>query len=146
LENNNYREIFIKNNIKTTKQREAVFDILMNSNVPLSVKEIFIKLVKKENNMSLSTIYRILDVFVSKGLVVKSNISKDNKAVYEVKGMEHKHHLVCACCGKILVLDNCPLEGYEKSLEKKTMFDITSHKLEFFGICPECKIKVGGNV
>ena len=140
MSSNNYREMLIKNNIKTSKQRELIFDILENSDEPLTVEEIFFQLAEKENSMNLSTIYRILNVFISKGLVVKSNIY-NNKAVFELRGNKHTHHLTCVCCGKILVMDNCPLNGYEKSLEEMTSFDITSHKLELFGVCPECKIK-----
>ncbi|MDD3393131.1 MAG: Fur family transcriptional regulator [Anaerotignum sp.] len=145
MERNQYREIFNQNNIKTTKQRETVFDVLMNASMPLTVEEIYVTLREKEKNMSLSTIYRVLDVFVSKDLVEKSNFSKSNMAVYEIKGTKHKHHLICICCGKIVALDSCPIHDYEKALEKTTSFDIISHKLEFFGYCPECKIKFEGN-
>lgn len=139
-----YRETFSRKNIRTTKQREAILDILMNSEGPLSVEAIFAQLAEKEKRMSLSTIYRILDVFISKGLAVRSNLH-NNRAVFELKGKRHKHHLTCVSCGKVLVLDNCPLKGYERTLEEKTRFDITSHSLEFFGLCLECKTKKEGN-
>lgn len=138
MERNNYKEIFRKNNIKITKQREWVFHMLMHASVPLTAEEIFVKQMEEEGKISLSTIYRILDVFVSKGLVQKSNIS-DNKAVYEVIGIGHKHHLICSSCGKIIALDHCPIEEYEKTLVESTGFEITSHKLAFFGCCPACK-------
>ncbi len=141
MESNKYREIFIEKDIKRTNQRELVLDILMNSDKPLSVEKIYIELTGKENNMSLSTIYRILNVFISKELVVKSTISDNSKAVFALKGKKHKHNLICVSCEKILELDTCPIKGYEKSLEEMTMFDITSHRLEFFGVCPECKMK-----
>lgn len=145
MESNKYRQIFTRNSIKTTKQREFIFDILINSDGPLSVEDIFIQLAGKENSMSLSTIYRILNIFISKGLVVKSNVY-NNRAVFELKGKKHTHHLTCVFCGKILMLDNCPLKKYEKTLKEMTMFDITSHRLEFFGVCPECKVKQGRDI
>ncbi len=138
MENSKYKEIFRKNNMKVTKQREWVFHILRHENVPLTAEEIYLKQIEEESKISLSTIYRILDVFVSKGLIQKSNIS-DNKAVYEVSGIGHKHHLICTSCGKIIALDHCPIEEYEKTLEENTGFEITSHKLAFFGYCPDCK-------
>lgn len=140
MENKEWKEIFKKNNIKATKQRELVFQLLTESDVPLTAEEIYVMLMEKEKNMSLSTIYRILDVFVSKGLVQKSNIT-NNKAVYEVLGMGHKHHIICISCGKIIALDHCPIREYEKALEKETEFEITSHKLVFFGYCPACRKK-----
>ncbi|WP_304508168.1 Fur family transcriptional regulator [Anaerotignum sp.] len=140
MESKSCKEIFKKNDIKATKQRELVFQLLTDSDVPLTAEEIYVKLMEKEKNMSLSTIYRILDVFVSKGLVQKSNIT-NNKAVYEVLGMGHKHHIICISCGKIIALDHCPIQEYEKALERETEFNITSHKLVFFGYCSECRKK-----
>lgn len=140
MESKRCKEIFKKNDIKATKQRELVFQLLTDSDVPLAAEEIYVKLMEKEKNMSLSTIYRILDVFVSKGLVQKSNIT-NNKAIYEVMGMGHKHHIICISCGKIIALDHCPIQEYEKALERETEFDITSHKLVFFGYCAECRKK-----
>ncbi|KXL52999.1 ferric uptake regulation protein [Anaerotignum neopropionicum] len=140
MEGKDCREIFKKNSIKTTKQRELVFGVLTDSDVPLTVEEIYVILMEQEKNMSLSTIYRILDVFVSKNLVQKSNIT-DNKAVYEVIGIGHKHHIICISCGKIIALDHCPIKEYEIALENETKFEIISHKLVFFGYCPDCKKK-----
>lgn len=140
MEGKDCREIFKKNSIKTTKQRELVFGVLTDSDVPLTVEEIYVILMEQEKNMSLSTIYRILDVFVAKNLVQKSNIT-DNKAVYEVIGIGHKHHIICISCGKIIALDHCPIKEYEIALENETKFEITSHKLVFFGYCPDCKKK-----
>ncbi len=135
------KERFTSNGIKNTRQRSKIFDILKQQEFPTTAEEIYLKLKQVDTAISLSTVYRILDVFVSKGLALKNNISEDNKAMFELNRMEHKHHLICVCCKKILVVDQCPLEVYEKKLEKKTRFDITGHKLEIFGYCPECRQK-----
>jgi len=139
------RKKFTENKIKITEQRKMVFDILVNNHVPITVEEIYMKLKNKKNNISLSTVYRILDVFVSKGLVVKSRLPEENKSQYELNRREHRHHLICISCKKILSFEDCPLAGYEKFLEKTTDFNITRHKLELFGFCPECKLAKNAN-
>ena len=135
------KDLFASQGIKNTKQRNLIFEALKQSDDPVTAEQIFLKLKEVDASINLSTVYRILNIFVSKNLAIKSSISDDNKAMFEVNRMEHKHHLVCVGCKKILSIEDCPLERYEKSLEEKTDFDIKGHKLEIFGYCPECKLK-----
>ncbi len=135
------KELFGKHGLKNTKHRNLVYDILTESQFPLTTEQIYLKLKEVDTSISFSTVYRILDAFVSKGIALKSSISEDNKAMFELNRMEHKHHLVCISCKKMITVEGCPLERYEKLLEKKTQFDITAHNLEIFGYCPVCKMK-----
>lgn len=132
---------FNNHGIKCTKQRERIFDILKETDLPLTAEQVYFRIREYDGTISLSTIYRILETFVAKGMAIKSNITADNRAMFELNRMEHKHHLICVCCKKMIAVHNCPLEGYEKSLEQDTNFHITGHKLEIFGYCPECKNK-----
>lgn len=133
------KELFGKHGIKNTKQRNLTIDILKQTQLPLTAENIFFKLKETDSSICLSSVYRILEVFISKGLVVKSTIPDENKAVFELKRMEHKHHLVCVSCKKMIAIDDCPLAKYEKYLEKDLGFDITGHKLEIFGYCQKCR-------
>jgi Fur family ferric uptake transcriptional regulator len=135
------KEFFNNHGIKSTKQRNMIFDVLKEESLPLTAERVFFKVKEIDPTISLSTIYRILDIFVDKGMVLKLSISEDNKAMFELNRMEHKHHLVCMRCKKIMAVDNCPFEVYEKSLEQETSFQITSHRLEIYGYCPVCKTK-----
>ena len=137
------RELLNDKGIKFTSQRNITFNVLRQADLPITAEQLFMKLKEVDSTISLSTVYRILDMFVSKGLVLKANISDDNKAMFELNRMEHKHHLICLRCKKIMVVDNCPLEIYEKALEQKTKYQITAHKLEIFGFCPLCQEKGG---
>ncbi len=132
---------FSSNGIKNTKQRNLVFDVLKGEDRALTADEIYIKLTEQENSISLSTIYRILDVFVSKGLILKTNTFNGKKSVYEINRMKHKHYLICTNCNKNIEINHCPLEGLEKSLAKETKYKIVGHKLDIYGYCPECQEK-----
>jgi len=56
--------------------------------------------------------------------------------------MVHRHYLICLGCKKIMPIDHCPLGDYEKSLAKKTNYLISGHRLDIYGYCPECKLKI----
>ena len=125
--------------IKCTRQRELMLDILNILDIPLTVEALYLKLKEANESIDLSTVYRILELFAEKGLVIKNISSIDKKALFELNRKEHKHYVTCLKCKKNVVIDNCPLENFEKSIEKKMDFEITGHKVELYGYCPECK-------
>ena len=47
-------------------------------------------------------------------------------------------HLICMKCKKILDPDLFHLKDVTEELVQETGFKIVSHRLDFFGICPEC--------
>lgn len=138
-ETGSYGKILKREGLKNTKHRNAILEVIENSDQPITAEQIFLDLKGKKTSINLSSVYRILESLVSKGLVIKSNITGDNKASYELNRLEHKHHLICSGCKKMFSVDGCPLEEYEKQLKVKMDFDITGHKLEIFGFCKECK-------
>ena len=135
------REIFNRYGIKNTRQRNIIFNILKKANSPLTAEQIFLECKKIDDSMSFSTVYRILNTFILKDMVVKTSITEDNKSMFELNHEEHKHYLVCVSCSKMITIGHCPIEDYENSLQKTTDFDITGHKLEVYGYCPQCKNK-----
>lgn len=134
-----YEEVLKSNGLKSTKHRNEILDLISKSENPMTADDIYINLKNRNVSINLSTVYRILDTLVSKKIIIKSNITGDNKALYEYNRQEHRHHLICSGCKKMFTIDGCPLEEYEKSLSSKLGFDITGHKLEIFGYCKECK-------
>lgn len=131
-------KLFKKEGLRLTGQRRLVYTILRNSHLPLTAEEIYREYIKNDQAISLSTIYRILEVFVAKDLVDKGNLSFDQKASYVIK-QGHIHYLICTNCKKVIEIDDCPFHDFESSIEKETAFKITGHKLELSGLCPDCK-------
>jgi Fur family transcriptional regulator, ferric uptake regulator len=130
--------ILTQQGCKNTKSREAVISTLERAHTPVSAEDIFIRIKEKGAAANLSTVYRTLELMESKGLVSKT-IMPDGKARYELTGDGHRHHLICTNCNKMVAIDFCPLEALQKDVGEKNRFDITGHKLEIYGVCPECK-------
>ncbi|MCE5202440.1 MAG: transcriptional repressor [Synergistaceae bacterium] len=127
--------------LKNTKQRTAVLDFLEHHDGPISAEQVFVELKQRDLSVNLSTVYRILETLANKGIITKLYIVGDTKALFEYKRIMHRHYLVCLGCRKIIAIDNCPLEAYEKSLEKSTNYSIAGHRLDIYGYCPECRKK-----
>lgn len=136
---NDFKHLLKEKNLKNTKHRNSILEVIQKSSQPIDVETIYIELKKKNVSISLSTVYRVLNVLVENGIVNKTNIVDENKSLYEINTMEHKHHLLCTRCRKMLIVDGCPLEEYQKAIEEKLGFSIKGHKLEMYGLCDKCK-------
>jgi len=137
--NTKYKELLKREGIKNTKHRTAILEILEESDSPKTAEQLFISLKDKTASIDMSTVYRTLDTFSSKNLVIKSNRVDDGKALYELNHHEHKHHLLCVGCHKLISIEDCPIGELQQILKQKIDFDITGHKLEIYGYCHDCK-------
>jgi len=134
-----YNNLLKSNGLKNTKRRNSILEILASMDQPLTVEQIFLELKQKEVPINMSTVYRILETLASKDLIAKSQIIGDNKTYFELKRIEHTHHLICMGCKKMFSVDDCPFEEYCDILQARTGFNITGHKLEIYGYCQSCR-------
>ncbi len=130
--------IFKDNQIKNTKQRSVILDILKNSEESLTAEEMFLLAKDIDETISLSTIYRTLTLFVEKNLLIKMSSIEENLAKYSLNKADHAHYLICLGCKEKIEINYCPLSVYEEKLEVTYNFEITGHKLEIFGYCQKC--------
>lgn len=138
---NEYGEMLRHAGLKYTKHRASILGVLTGSDRPVSAEQVFIELQKGGVNANLSTVYRILESLASKGIISKTNIGSDTKALFEMSSGEHRHRLICMNCKKMTAVEGCPLEEYEKLLRDRTGFDVTGHKLEIYGYCEDCRLQ-----
>ena len=139
-----YRTLFREHGMKCTPSRLRVYQILEKNVSPLGAQEIFETINQEAHVADLSTVYRILNAFVQQEMVIRTVIDGDDRALYEVKRHEHKHHFVCLRCKEVFPLAGCPLERYEQNLGQEEGFVVEGHKLEIYGYCPNCKEKKEG--
>jgi Fur family ferric uptake transcriptional regulator len=128
--------------MKRTKQREAVLTVLERADGPVSAADVRARTEADGAHVRLSTVYRILDVLVKKGMAVKLSILTGETAVYELNRFRHRHYAVCVRCRKIISMDNCPMERFIPKLADDD-FRVTGHNLEIYGYCRDCDVGRG---
>jgi Fur family ferric uptake transcriptional regulator len=126
--------------LKKTKPRENVLSVLEHAEKPLSAMEICSQIEKSGESAWMSTVYRILELFVKKGMVVKITVMNNEMALYELNRFQHKHYAICLACRRIIAMDNCPMEKFIPQLEDDD-FHVVGHNLEIYGYCSECSAK-----
>ncbi|MGB9627778.1 MAG: Fur family transcriptional regulator [Thermodesulfobacteriota bacterium] len=127
-------------NFRLTPQRMAVIKILSTSQEHLSVEDIYQRVKEDFPVTSLATIYKTINVLKNVGELMELGFGDDRNRYDGIRPFPHPH-LICTQCRKILDPDLPTLSELSKELEEKTGFQIVDHRLDFFGICPECQRK-----
>ena len=102
-------KILTDNNLKVTPQRTAVLEVIVTLNNHPSADYIIDYLRLNFPHIPISTVYKILDVFVGKGIVSRVKTDDDVMRYDFVK--EKHHHLYCAESERIE-------DYYDKELDK----------------------------
>ncbi|MCI5727427.1 MAG: transcriptional repressor [Clostridium sp.] len=133
----NIIKIFKEKKIKITPQRLAVYNYLANTTSHPSVETIYEDIYKTFPTMSLATVYKTIKTLVSSELVQELNVGEGNFR-YDANTNYHPH-IQCTKCGKVDDIFNIDVSPIIEDAKKATDFVITSNKLYFYGLCPDCQ-------
>lgn len=126
--------------LRATRARIAVMKFLETTDTPVDVQMIKNYLAKQNVPSDAATVFRIMNIFTEKGITRQISFN-EGKFRYELANREDHHHLICKNCGKIEDFSYCAIPALEKDIQKKKGFLVTSHALEFYGLCERCKDK-----
>lgn len=124
-------------NLYATKSREHIVTLLRNERRYLSAAAIHRILRSLGAQVSLSTVYRTLDLLVSMG-VASSRADEDGELTYVFCTVEHHHHAICRKCGHVEEVDCAAMDAFAGLLRNHHAFELDSHSLEFYGRCARC--------
>jgi Fur family ferric uptake transcriptional regulator len=142
MKKENFIDKIINAGLKNTKYRVYVIELFSKSDELLSAQDVHQKLLKKKVRINLSTVYRTLDLLVENNILNRINLENEKQAMYEYNRNVHHHFLICQSCSKIVPIYNCPIGDYEDKLKKESGFNITGHRIEFYGYCEDCKTDI----
>lgn len=123
--------------VRITPQRHAILEYLIESMSHPTADEIFKALEEKFPNMSVATVYNNLRVFKEAGLV-KELTYGDSSSRFDWVTTDH-YHAICEECGKIVDFYYPVLDEVESVAQHVTGFQVHSHRMEVYGICPSCQ-------
>ncbi|MBI5127372.1 transcriptional repressor [Candidatus Roizmanbacteria bacterium] len=121
--------------IRYTKPRKLIFKALNHFSKPVSAAEINFYL---KNKIDLTSIYRTLELMKKINIIEETEFGDGKKRYELMKNNKHHHHLVCENCGDVENIEMKEDNLLDK-VKNKSSFLIKEHKLEFFGLCPNCQ-------
>src|SRR3954470_18979584 len=120
-----------------TKQREAVLQVIRESENHLTASEIYEAARRRLSSISYATVYNSLKYLKEAGLV--NEISFGNGASRYDRETERHDHALCTACGKLVDFDLTVTSDLVRAAVRKTRFKPETIHLTLRGLCPDCK-------
>ena len=126
------------NEFRITPQRYAVLKILSVSKNHPSAESIYEQLHPDYPTMSPATVYKTINLLKKNGEILELEFSEMSNRYDGNKPYPHPH-VICTRCGTIIDPPMLDFEKLKSNMIKETGFTISSHRLDFYGLCPECQ-------
>lgn len=123
---------------RLTPQRLAVLKILAVSDGHPTVQQIYDQIAADFPMTSLATVYKTVTVMKDMGEVLELGFSDDSNHYDGNKPFPHPH-LICMKCKSIVDPEVPGQAALVQQVEEATGYEILSHRLDFYGICPQCQ-------
>jgi Fur family ferric uptake transcriptional regulator len=124
-------------NLRSTKQRKAVAEVLATISKFSSAQEVHSILISRGEKVGLATVYRTLQAFAETGAI--DVLRNDGEALYRACSNDHHHHLVCTGCNKTTEISAPEVEIWTEKIAREQGYLISGHTIEVFGLCKNCR-------
>ena len=119
--------------VKLTEQRKVIAKVMSESNDHPNVDELYRRIYKVDQKISIATVYRTVKLFEESGILAKHDF-KGGKARYEELNEGHHDHLIDVKSGEIIEFVDNEIEKLQQKVAEKYGYKLVDHKLELYGI------------
>ena len=130
-------ETLRKRGYRLTPQRHMILSVIQEAEEHLSIDQITERVQQHNPNVSLSTVYRTLELLRELGLVRENHLPGEQPHYEAAEGTAH-HHLVCRGCRAVIHLDDTLLGDLHEALQSKYHFHGLTLDLVAAGYCDAC--------
>src|SRR5690348_10770523 len=130
-------ELLRKRGYRLTPQRYMIMSVIQEAQEHLSVEQIAERVQARNPYVSLSTIYRTLELLRELGLVRESHLPGEQPR-YEIADGKAHHHLMCRKCHAVIHLDEQLLGNLHEKLQEEYRFHNLTVDLVGTGFCSAC--------
>lgn len=128
---------------RRTRQREVILAELRRVSNHPTAADLYQLVRQRLPRVSLGTVYRNLDQLADAGMIRKleSGIGSTR-----FDGSIHPHyHVRCQKCGRVDDLHDAPADMVRDGITNLSGYEILGHRLEFIGLCPDCRRRAGNH-
>ncbi len=134
---NSSNEMLRKKGYRLTPQRYMILSVIQEANAHLSIDQIAERVQERNPFVSLSTIYRTLELLKELG-IVRENRLPGEQPHYEVMEGNAHHHLVCRGCRGVIHLEDTLLGNLHEQLQERYHYHGLTLDLVAAGYCDAC--------
>ncbi len=126
-------EACVARGMRMTDQRRTIARVMEGALDHPDVEELYRRASALDPRISLSTVYRTVNLFEEAGLVTKHDF-KDGRARFEPIPDEHHDHLIDIRSGKVIEFRNEEIEAIQEVIAKRLGYKLVDHRLELYAV------------
>lgn len=123
---------------RMTPQRQAVLEILTTSDTHPTVDQIYERVRMDFPMTSRATVYKTISLAKEMGAVMELEFSKGSNR-YDGKRPYPHTHVICMKCKQVMDADDLDITALKQEIIRNTGYRIDNHRIDFFGVCPNCQ-------
>jgi Fur family transcriptional regulator, peroxide stress response regulator len=123
---------------RLTPQRIALLRLLAASDGHPSASQLYEQMKDQFPTTSLATVYKTLNVLKEMDEVLELRFSGDDNHYDGNRPYPHPH-LICVRCRKIMDPELTIAQELVQQVAQQSGYQIINHRLDFYGICPDCQ-------
>mgnify|MGYP006267473641 FL=1 len=121
-----------KAGLKATLPRLRILEVLESAEPRhMSAEDVYKALLDSGDDVGLATVYRVLNQFVSAGLVVSHNFDSGH-ALYEVASDEHHDHMIDVDSGEVIEFVDDAIERLQHEIAERHGYELKDHSLVLY--------------
>jgi Fur family transcriptional regulator, ferric uptake regulator len=122
---------------RLTRPRRQLADLVANKDGHFTAADLEAAARGNRLGVGRATIFRALDLFVELGLVERLDLPSGDHAYVRCEPAHH-HHVICSGCGRSVDVEDCGMGRVAREVARQTGFRIDAHRLQLYGLCPDC--------
>lgn len=116
-----------------TGQRRIIAQVLADAHDHPDVELVYRRASAHDSRISLSTVYRTLKLFETKGILERHDFGR-GRGQYEDADRAHHDHLIDVSTGRVIEFKNEEIERLQEAIARELGFELVGHKLELYGL------------
>ena len=123
---------------RLTEPRRAVAMLVAAREGHFTANDLLADARAQELGIGRATIFRALDLFTELDVLERIDLPSGEHA-YVPCEPQHHHHVVCEGCGAVTEVADLGLGAAIEEIQRRTGWQVVSHRLELYGRCPACR-------
>jgi Fe2+/Zn2+ uptake regulation proteins len=119
--------------LRMTGQRRIIARILDDAADHPDVVELHRRAAAVDERISLSTVYRTVKLFETKGIIDRLDF-RDGRSRYEQAAREHHDHLINLETGAVIEFHSDEIEALQTEIARRLGYRVVYHRLELYAV------------
>ena len=122
--------------LRMTGQRRTIARVLSEARDHPDVEEVYRRSHAVDSRISLSTVYRTVNLFEKKGILERHDFGSrpHGRARFEAAARGHHDHLIDVGTGRVIEFRNEEIEKLQERIAREHGYKLVGHRLELYGV------------